>query len=49
MSRPVLTIEAVRMLKRRQREWLLRHPDDYRVLEEGEGLLMLESALKMKS
>ncbi|MEW6505171.1 MAG: hypothetical protein AB1457_14510 [Chloroflexota bacterium] len=40
------TLEEVREARRRLRDWLSRHPDDYPLLGEGEMLYMLESALK---
>ncbi|MEJ5241805.1 MAG: hypothetical protein WHS87_11460 [Anaerolineales bacterium] len=38
------TLDEVRAVMARQRDWLKRHPDDREVLESGESLVMLERA-----
>ena len=43
------TLDEVREARRRLRAWLKFHPDDKRLLGEGESLVMLESALKMET
>lgn len=39
------TLAEVKEARRRMREWLEHHPDDFQILGEGESLSMLESAL----
>lgn len=39
------TLAEVKEARRRMREWLEHHPDDFQILGEGESLAMLESAL----
>lgn len=42
------TLEDVQNARRRLLDWLKRHPDDARLLGEGEGLRMIEAALRIK-
>lgn len=43
------TLDEVKEARKKLAAWLKRHPDDKQLLGEGESLVMLESALKMKS
>jgi hypothetical protein len=40
------SVQQVEAVRRKVREWLKRHPDDERILGEGESLVMLEMALR---
>lgn len=42
------TLEEVKEARRRLSLWLKRHPDDKQLLGEGEGLVMLEGALRSR-
>lgn len=42
------TLEDVQEIRKQLRSWLRRHPDDSQLLGEGESLVMLESALRLK-
>lgn len=41
-------VQQIQIVRRKMRAWLRKHPNDERILGEGEGLVMLENAMKMK-
>jgi hypothetical protein len=41
-------VQQIETVRRKMRAWLRKHPNDERILGEGEGLVMLENAMKMK-
>jgi hypothetical protein len=41
------SVQQVEAVRKKMRAWLKKHPDDERILGEGESLAMLESAMKM--
>jgi len=41
-------VQQIETVRRKIRAWLRKHPNDERILGEGEGLVMLENAMKMK-
>jgi len=42
------SVQQIEAVRKKMRAWLKKHPDDERILGEGEGLIMLENAMKMK-
>ena len=41
------SVQQIEVVRKKMRAWLRKHPDDERILGEGEGLIMLENAMKM--
>jgi hypothetical protein len=42
------SVQQIEAVRKKMLAWLRKHPNDERILGEGEGLAMLESAMKMK-
>jgi len=40
-------VQQIRAVRKKMIVWLKKHPDDERILGEGEGLMMLERALSL--
>jgi len=41
------SVQQIEAVSKRMLAWLEKHPDDERILGEGEGLVMLESAMRI--
>jgi len=41
------SVQQIEAVRKKMRAWLKKHPDDKRILGEGECLVMLEKAMKI--